>query len=285
MVNDMGEGATLRDVMRQNGKDIASMMVKDGVISDRERPQFIDTATGGLNEEGKTFVERALVGSVVDDPRLMDRVPKSVFGKLEGSLGDLATIGARSDEYNLMPLVREALQEHAEMAMRGLDVNKYLAQSNMFGNTGNPAVEAMVRALAEKPKAFREAMQQFAQDARYDKQGQSLLGIMGGGKPSTAKAFNDAFGASLTEDQFHNALLQSTAKEGTIGTTSGHSDQTAGSNEGVRGQSPSSSRPTGKGKTSATQAGGKTADQPQAVAQRSLSDILSGKKPSQKGGK
>ncbi|HEV8494819.1 MAG TPA: hypothetical protein VGR76_21240, partial [Candidatus Angelobacter sp.] len=35
MVNDMGEGATLRDVMRQHGKDIASMMVKDGVISDR----------------------------------------------------------------------------------------------------------------------------------------------------------------------------------------------------------------------------------------------------------
>jgi len=282
MVNDAGEGATLRDVMRTNGKDIVSMMVKDGVISDRERPQFIDTSTGGLNDEGKNFVERALMGSVVDDSRLMDRVPKSVLGKLKGSLGDLASIGARTDEYNLMPLVREALQEHAEMAMRGLNINKYLSQSNMFGNTGNPAVEAMTRALAEKPKAFREAMQRYAEDARYDTQGQGLWGLTGG-KPSAVKAFNDAFGANLTEDQFHNAVLQSAQKEGTI-SGNGHSDQTAGSNEGVRQASAPNAGPSGKGKTSATKGRGKTANQPRAVAQPSILDILSGK-TSQKGGK
>lgn len=275
MVNDAGEGATLRDVMRQNGKDIVSMMVKDGVISDRERSQFVDTATGGLNEEGKSFVERALMGSVVDDPRLMDRVPKSTLAKLEGSLGDLAAIGARSDEYNIMPLVREALQEHAEMAMRGLDVNKYLAQSNMFGNTGNPAVEAMTRALAEKPKAFHEALQQYVQDAKFDSQGQGLLGLTHG-KPSAVKAFNDAFGANLTEEQFHNAVLQSAQKEGTIN-SNGHPDQASGSNEGVRQASTRNQGAGSQGKDSATEAGGKTADQESPVAQRSLSDILSGK--------
>jgi ddrB-like ParB superfamily domain len=282
MVNDMGEGATLRDAMRQHGKDIVNMMVKDGVISERERPQFVDTSTGGLNEEGKTFVERALVGSVVDDPRLMDRTPKSVLGKLEGSLGDLATIGARTDEYNILPIVREALAEHAEMAMRGLDVDKFLAQSNMFGQSANPAVEAMVRQLAGKPKAFRDALSQYAKDAKHDTQGQGLLGLSLN-KPTPVRAFNEAFGTNLTDEQLHNALLQSSVKEGTIGISGGHANQTPRSNEGLRDQALPGTGAGSQRKNPAAQAGGKAANRPQTVEpQRSLSDIIGNRQPKRK---
>lgn len=214
MVNELGDNASLRDVMRENGKALVSMMVRDGVITDRERPQFVDTATGGLSEEGKTFVERALLGSVVDDPNLMDQVPKSVLGKLEGYLGDIASVASRTDEYNLLPLLREALSDHAEMVRSGMTVDDFLRQGGMFGPERNPATDALIRALAGKPSEFRKAVRSFAADANYDIQNQGTLGF--GKQPSAVEAFNAAFGARLTDDEFADSLLQSLRRQSTI---------------------------------------------------------------------
>jgi hypothetical protein len=92
MLDELGDGATLRALMDKRGSELVRMLASDGVITERERPQFVDTANGGLSEEGKTFVERALLGSVVDDPVLMDSTPKSVLNKLEGSLADISSL-------------------------------------------------------------------------------------------------------------------------------------------------------------------------------------------------
>src|SRR5205823_10503281 len=82
------------------------------------------------------------------------------------------------DEYNLLPLVREAIAEHADIAARGLNVESHLAQAGMFGPERNPAVDAIVRKLGEKPKAVREAFRSFARDANADKQGQGFLAMI-----------------------------------------------------------------------------------------------------------
>ena len=111
MMDNIGAEASLRDLMRERGNDLVSLLVKDGAITERERPQFVDSATGGLSEEGKTFVERALLGSVVDDPRLMDSAPKSVLNKLDSSLAAISTLAPRTDAYNILPLLRAALRE------------------------------------------------------------------------------------------------------------------------------------------------------------------------------
>ncbi len=233
MVNDLGEGATLRDVMRERGREIVKMMVADGVITDRERPQYIDTATGGLSEEGETFVERALLGAVVDDPALMESAPRSVLAKLEGSLGDLATVGSRTDEYNLLPLLREALTEHAEIARSGMSVDEYLRQQGMFGPESNPAVEAMVKALTLKPKEFRQAVREFAQDAKQDVEGQSRIAI--GPEPSATEAFNHAFGAGLSDDQYADSLLQSLNKGRKIGIGDGDTGRKTATDQAATG--------------------------------------------------
>lgn len=217
LIDDMGGDASIRDVLRDKGKQVLSMLTSDDVITDRERPQFVDSATGGLNEEGKTFVERALRGMVVDDPVLMDRVPKNVLNKLDGSLADVMGVAKRTDEYNLLPLLREALSEHAEIVARGSDVDTHLAQTGMFGPDRNEAVDALVRKLADKPKAVKAALRQFAQDAAFDKQGQGML-LTAGEQPSAAKAFNDAFGTKFTDEQFADALRNSMASHANSGT-------------------------------------------------------------------
>jgi hypothetical protein len=241
MLDELGDGATLRALMDKRGSELVRMLASDGVITERERPQFVDTANGGLSEEGKTFVERALLGSVVDDPVLMDSTPKSVLNKLEGSLADISSLGGRTDEYNLMPLLREALENHAEIARNGSTIELHLGQSAMFGPERNPAVDAMVRLLGEKPKEVRSKLRQFTQDAKMDVQGQGSLGMFE--TPTPVKAFNDAFGTHFTEDQYADYLreaLRSYAKRDTIPQSevsrgSAEERQPAPATEGVQG--------------------------------------------------
>lgn len=216
MLDDLGPDSSIRDLLREHGRDVISMLTRDGAITERERPQFIDTATGGLSEEGKQFAERALLGTVVDDPTLMERAPKSVLNKLDGSLADIASVAPRTDEYNLLPLVREAIAEHADIAARGLDVETYLAQRGMFGPERNPAVDAIVRKLAEKPKNVRAAFRSFVRDANAAQQGQGFLAIME--SPTAAEAFNAAFGTDLAPADYEQSVIHSLEREATKGT-------------------------------------------------------------------
>jgi hypothetical protein len=216
MLDDLGPESSIRDLLRERGRDVMSLLTKDGAITERERPQFSDTATGGLSEEGKQFAERALLGTVVDDPTLMDRTPKAVLNKIGGSLADLAVIAPRTDEYNLVPLVREALAEHADIASRGLDVETHLAQAGMFGPERNAAVDAIVRKLAEKPKSVREAFRGFVHDASAAQQGQSFLAMME--PPTAAEAFNEAFGTKLSQADYEQSIIQSLEREAAKGT-------------------------------------------------------------------
>jgi hypothetical protein len=212
MGDQIGNDATLRDVMAKRGNEVLQMLVRDGAITDRERPQFIDTATGGLSEGGKDFVERALVGKALDDPDLMERAPKSILRKIGSSLFDIVSVASRTDEYNLLPLLREAVGEHADIAERGSDVETHLAQTGMFGPERNPAVDAMVRKLAEKPSAVNDAIRQFTQDANFDKQGQGMMLVAE--QPSPVNAFNSAVGTKFaSEDEFQQYLIDATEKQ------------------------------------------------------------------------
>lgn len=211
MLDQLGPDSSIRDLLRDRGADVLKILTKDGAITDRERPQFIDTSTGGLSEEGKTFAERALLGTVVDDPTLMERAPKSVLNKLDGSLADIASIAPRHDEYNLVPLIREAIHEHAEVVAHNSNVDSHLAQAGMFGPDRNPAVDAIVRKLAQKPKEVRAAFRNFAQDANADQPGQGFLAM--GEQPSAAVAFNRAFGTRFTDAEYEQLVMQSLRRE------------------------------------------------------------------------
>jgi hypothetical protein len=211
MRDQIGEQATLRDVLRQHGKQVLDMLARDGAVTDRERPALVDTTSGGLSEEGKTFAERALLGSVVDDPVLMENAPKSVLDKVGGSLGDLVKLGSRDDEWNILPLVREALADHAEMASSGQNMATYLNQPRMFGAQRSPAVEAVVRTLGAKPKAVRQALRDFTEGAQANQPGQPTLGLMR--TPSAAEAFNEAFRSDISDEDLMDAIRDSMARE------------------------------------------------------------------------
>src|SRR5579864_8565990 len=192
----IGQHATLREIMKDNGPEIMRRVVADGAITEREKPTFMDTQTGGMSEEGKTLVERMLRGRVVQDPQVLDRIPKSTFAKLDTSLADLAYLDSRDDAYNILPQLKQALEAHAEMAAQGLTVDDYLNQGGFFKPDQSAPVAALIKKLAEKPQAVRRAVHQFAQDAAIDKPGQGFL--LAENQPDPHEAFNAAFGSHVT---------------------------------------------------------------------------------------
>jgi hypothetical protein len=267
MMDDMGSDTSLRELMRERGRDLVAMLVKDGAITERERPQFVDTASGGLSEEGKTFVERALLGSVVDDPRLMDSTPKAVLNKLDSSLAALSSLSPRTDAYNILPLVRSALHDHAEIAAQGSNVETFLNQVGLFGEDRSPAVDAIVRLLAEKSTAVKQKLRQFAHDAAFDVQGQATLGLME--PPGPAISFNEAFGTNLSDEELADSIVHAAQAEPIIG--GGHEAGTKGSTEtnaaGVQQRPAGETRPGSSSGTS-TPAEGKS--EPKAVNKLNL---------------
>src|SRR5207247_7869601 len=44
MLDDRGSDASIRDLLRERGRDVLTLLTRDGAITERERPQFIDTS-------------------------------------------------------------------------------------------------------------------------------------------------------------------------------------------------------------------------------------------------
>jgi hypothetical protein len=202
------DDSSLREVLSRKGPEILQMMVQDGALTERERPQYLESDGKSLSEEGKTFIERAMMGSVFDDSHLLDAAPKSIKDKIGKSLGSISAIGSRPDEWNLVPALRPALlravAEHTGIAQRGSTVELTVNQQSMFGPGRNPVVDALVRVLDEKPNAVRARFTQFATDAKQNLPGETRM--FGGGE--AFDAFNHAFGSKLTDEEFHNGISE-----------------------------------------------------------------------------
>ncbi len=178
------------------------LMVGDGVITERERPQYMDAATGSLNEVGKQFMEKALLGTVIDDPRLMESTPKSVLQKLERSLGAVTSFASRADEWNLLPAIRAAVAELGAIQRAGSSVDLWTGQASLFGGDRNPVVDTLMRALDGKPTAVKAALDTFAHDSDSNMPGQARMF----GAADAFDAFNHAFRSTLTAQEFLDGL-------------------------------------------------------------------------------
>ncbi|MCH8268653.1 MAG: hypothetical protein IH846_14140, partial [Acidobacteria bacterium] len=142
-----------------------------------------------MNAAGKDFVENTLLGSVVRDADLLQSLPKSLTGKLERAIPSLIELGQRNDAWNILPEVREAIQQVTSAQARGMSVKDQLAQGGLFGGVASPRVEAIALALAKKPTEVSAIFRRFAAESRSDVAGQGRMF----GKPDPAEAFSRIF--------------------------------------------------------------------------------------------
>ena len=72
-----------------------------------------------------------------------------------------------------------------------------------------------MRLFADRPTVVKEKLRQFSQDAGFDQQDQTSFGI--GEEASPSRAFNDAFGTKLTDDQLADAIERASKLDPILG--------------------------------------------------------------------
>lgn len=221
--NDSGEPlyGTLKEFLGSHDgmrfvSDLSSSREGKAIIDRRNRSQYVGK-DGKLNEDGKTFVERVLVGHVIPDPDLLsDMLPKHVSA-IAGAVPHVVSAAAKG--HDVKAALKTAMDAHAYMRRKGLsDVGEYERDSGGFASLGiegfeqKPKLDATSKGLLgvlvdriDKPVQLAGFFREFAKQARANPAGQAnLLGE----SADTATLLGQAAGRSKTGqvDMFSKAI-------------------------------------------------------------------------------
>ncbi|HRE87594.1 MAG TPA: hypothetical protein PK095_00520 [Myxococcota bacterium] len=168
--------------------ELSSASEGKAIIDRRNRSMYVGK-DGKLNEDGKTFVERVLVGHVLPDPDLLgDMLPKHV-----SAIAAVVphVVGAASKGHDVKEPLKTALDAYAYMRRKGLaNVDEFERDSGGFASLGiegfeqKPKLDALSKPLLnviasriDKPTQLASFFREFATQARRNPAGQaSLLG-------------------------------------------------------------------------------------------------------------
>jgi hypothetical protein len=190
---------TIRELLgKKDGMEVLDWLVNDDVISPTDKNRFINRKVNLLNQTGKTLIEKALFGSIIDDADLIDAAPKSMQNKIGRALPSLARIKARGDQWDITPELKEALALATRAKGADLSIREFLKQKPLFGE--EPSYSDVTRALAghldlDTQTVFANSFKKFAAYAMADAKQQAQM------FPPTpfAQAFKEAFAAEVKE--------------------------------------------------------------------------------------
>ena len=186
----LGDKGSLRAAMADNPTVFRKSLLRDGVLNETDLPKYF-TQEGALTETGKNFIEKAMVGSVVQDADLLTSMPKSLVAKVLRIVPQMIETGKRSDSWNITADVKEAIRQSSSAQIRGITIEDQLGQTTMFEEGPTPEVRALARVMSMKEKEISAAFKEFAKDARTDSPGQNAM--FGAADP--AESFERIFGA------------------------------------------------------------------------------------------
>jgi hypothetical protein len=166
--------------------DLSSSREGKAIIDRRNRSQYVGK-DGKLNEDGKTFVERVLVGHVIPDPDLLsDMLPKHVSA-IAGAVPHV--VSAAANGHDVKAALKTALDAYSYMRRKDLsNVGEYERDSGGFASLGvagfeqKPKLDAISKGLLgvlvdriDKPVQLAGFFREFAKQARANPAGQANL--------------------------------------------------------------------------------------------------------------
>jgi hypothetical protein len=170
---------TLRELLGKNdGTEILQWLIEDGVIASGDMNKFVSQKVGLLNDTGKTLIEKALLGSIIDDSDLLSAAPKGLLNKIGRLLPSLAKIKARGGRWDITPDVKDALQLATQAKGADLSIREFLKQRTLFGDEKSygPIAQTLGKLLiAENQSKLAKRYKAFASDAMADAKNQTYM--------------------------------------------------------------------------------------------------------------
>lgn len=191
----MEDTDTLRSFLDSNrARPFISSLNRAGIIDERNRNQYVNQKTGQLNEDGKTLVERILVGRVVDDPDLLSNTMPSMVGAVARAVPYMVQAESYGAGYNVRDDLRYAVQAFNRMNDLGLspghakgkDLDRKIQEikshfDDLFQGTHpvltNPRAEAIFDNFLKRggPRQISSTFKEYAKQASKNPENQAAL--------------------------------------------------------------------------------------------------------------
>lgn len=201
LANAMNADQTLSEFLdSRESRDFVSELSRVGIIDARNKNQYVNKRTGRLNEDGKTLIERVLVGKLIPDADLLSNTRSSTLGAIARAVPYLVQAESAGKSYSLRENLKDALSAFNKMHDMGYapsakdkDLDFALNQvkrslDDMFEGehpiNKNKKSEALFELLVKKggPKQLAAVFKEYAKQAKLNLESQSSM--FGGGDPS-----------------------------------------------------------------------------------------------------
>jgi hypothetical protein len=139
-------------------RELRDRLTRDGVLDASNRAKYYRT-DGTLTEEGKTFVERMMLGRAVPDAKLLQTATPAMVAKIEGiaTLVDRSSMGGAG--YDLRGPLAEILRRQGG---QNVSLKRHLAQQDMLQTPPEESVIHLWRMIDDLPaKTLRERIARY----------------------------------------------------------------------------------------------------------------------------
>lgn len=205
-IESAGPGATLTDAANLYGPAIINKLIEDGVFTGGERNTLIDN--GRITPDGKTRLERLLVGRVFEDLEQFEFAPDYLKRNIQRTIAPLVKTQGDPD-WNILPFVREAIDLLTEYKAKGgkLTIDEYADTPSFVNQKGwSSSARRIAHVLkSSSPNAVSQAFKGYAGEYHNAKDGGGLFGAS-----TPDHAFNIFFGDALENT---DKDLEDTGKE------------------------------------------------------------------------
>ena len=158
--------ATIRSYLgTKSGRDFLTQLVDDGVITKAERARYADATTGAATEEGKTLVERMFYMAALGDADTVSRAPPVILRKIDTSLPAIIRADQVGGEWEVGPLVRDAIDLLASARAGDMKVDDLANQVDFERPAPPESVVSMAKFLESGKANVRDAFRAYANQA------------------------------------------------------------------------------------------------------------------------
>ena len=212
----MTDDDNLRGFLDSNrAKPFIGALNRSGIIDERNRNQYVNQKTGKLNEDGKTLVERILMGRVVNDPDLLSNTMPSMVGAIARAVPYMVQAESHGAGYGLRDDLRYALQAFNRMndlgispgRSKGKELDAKIRQikahfDDLFEGRHpvltNPRAEAIFDNFLKRggPRQIASTFKEYAKLAAKNPEGQATMF----GSLSPLDVFNQSVSLSKKKD-------------------------------------------------------------------------------------
>ena len=175
-LDQMGTDETLTAFLQSSrSKPLVTMLVRKGVITKQQVNRYVKG--GRLNEDGRRFVARALVGRVLPDANALDllfNAAPSLRENIARGVSSILTAAAVAPKWDISNAMGDAARIYSAVRSGGhKTVDSYLAQSSLFSSGLNvtSASALLARIFLEKngPVKLSAGFRRYASAAKGTK--------------------------------------------------------------------------------------------------------------------